>query len=494
MSAPADVARVLGSKLLAGRRQGRCRTSRVATVWHDTADGLLKAHGLALAEQGGAWRLERMVPNGAGDWMPACPAPVLAEAGAPGPLVAAHFDPVADPLVPVAAFTGTRRSYGLQFGAQAARLDVLQGSLRGVAQEKAACRVQISGPCGLNGADGLPRGLAGFAAELAAETGLTVPRAGLAADAVAVAHGTDTAPRRLGAPDVPAGASVGESLRLLTAHLADVILYWAPIAPVGDAPEPVHQMRVAVRRLRAVLNAYDEICSGAEMSELAQALQALAKRLGDARDWDVFLQTTGNAVRQAFAGDPRIAALLDSAARKRAAAYAALRHFVGGEEWRLLSLRLAMVPATQPWVDAGLPEQAELLAAPARDFAAHTLERLHRKVQRAGAALDALAPAELHAVRKRAKKLRYAAEFFAPLFAHKKVRRFLERLEELQEALGTVNDGHVAADLTAQLGQGAHRAFAAGVVQGYVAAAGGEASSKAAKRWQKYRSQETFWG
>jgi hypothetical protein len=57
-----------------------------------------------------------------------------------------------------------------------------------------------------------------------------------------------------------------------------------------------------------------------------------------------------------------------------------------------------------------------------------------------------------------------------------------------------VNDGHVAADLTAQLGQGAHRAFAAGVVQGYVAAAGGEASSKAAKRWQKYRSQETFWG
>jgi triphosphatase len=489
----ADVARLLGSPLLAGR-QGRCRTSKVATVWHDTAGGLLRTRGLALAEQSGVWRLERLVPNGAGDWMPAAPAPVLAEAGAPGPLVAPHFDPVADPLVPVAAFTGTRRSYGLQFGDQAACLDVLEGSLRGVAQEKAACRVRISGPRGLNGTQGLPKGLAGFAAELAAGTGLTVPRAGLAADAVAVAHGTATEPRHLGAPEVPPGVSVGESLRLLTAHLADVILYWAPIAPVGDAPEPVHQMRVAVRRLRAALSAYRAISAGPELADLGDALKGLAKRLGEARDWDVFLHATGRAVGKAFADDGRIAALLDAAARKRAASYAALQAYVESEEWRLLSVRLAMVPAMQPWADPSDAEQMAILAEPAETYAARTLERLNKKVQRAGADLGALAPAELHAVRKRAKKLRYAAEFFAPLFPHKKVNRFLEKLEELQEALGTVNDGHVAADLTAQLGQGTNRAFAAGVIQGYVAACSGGAASKAARRWEKYRSQETFWG
>jgi CHAD domain-containing protein len=185
---------------------------------------------------------------------------------------------------------------------------------------------------------------------------------------------------------------------------------------------------------------------------------------------------------------------MDAAARKRAASYAALQAYVVSDEWRLLSVRLAMVPAMQPWADPDDPEQAALLAAPAETYAARTLERLHKKVQRAGADLAELAPAELHAVRKRTKKLRYAAEFFAPLFAHKKVKRFIEKLEELQEALGTVNDGHVAADLTAQLGQGTQRAFAAGAVQGYVAASSGDTASKAAKRWEKYRNQETFWG
>jgi len=493
MSSAADVARLLGSPLLTGRRQGRCRTSKVATVWHDTAGGILRGRGLALAEQGGAWRLERLVPNGAGDWMPASPAPVLAEAGTPGPLVAAHFDPVADPLVPVAAFTGTRRSYGLQFGDRAARLDVLEGSLRGVAQEQAACRVQISGPVALNGADGLPKGLAGFAADLAADTGLTVPRAGLAADAVAVAHGMPTQARHLGAPEVPPGVSVGESLRLLTAHLADVILYWAPIAPLGHAAEPVHQMRVAVRRLRAVLSAYKSVSAGDGLAGLEHALQALANRLGDARDWDVFLHATAGAVRKAFAGDLRIAGLVDAAARKRAAAYAALQAFIASDDWRRLSVRLALVPAMQAWVDPDDAEQAALLAAPLEIHAARTLERLHKKVRRAGADLASLAPAEMHAVRKRAKKLRYAAEFFVPLFPPKKVKRFLDRLEELQEALGAVNDGHVAADLTAQLGQGARRAFAAGAVQGYVAASSGAAASKAARRWEKYLRQDTFW-
>lgn len=475
--------RLIGSPVLAARRNGRCRTSRIATVWHDTAGGTLQSRGLALAEQAGHWRLERLSPNGAAVWPPATAAPILAEAASPGPLVEPILDPLTDKLVPVAAFTGTRRSFPLMFGNEAASLDVLEGALRGVAQEKPAGRVQVSGA---------PAGLTSFAAELAAETGLTVPRAGLAADAVAVAWGTTPAPRHIGAPDVPPGVTVADALRLIAGHLADVILYWAPLAPDGRAPEPVHQMRVAVRRLRAALSLFKRVSAGSALREVGQALKEPASYLGAARDWDVFLGGSGAAVRAAFPDEARIAGLLAAAARKRTASYTALRVYLESDAWRRLSLRLAMLPTVQPWLDPDDPEQAAVLAAPAETHAGGALARVHRHLQAAGADLQTLPPADLHAVRKQAKKLRYASEFFAPLFPNKRVKRFLEKLEDVQETFGTVNDGHVAASLMGQLG--GDRAFATGVVQGYVAALSQKASSRAVKSWARYMQQETFWG
>ena len=55
------------------------------------------------------------------------------------------------------------------------------------------------------------------------------------------------------------------------------------------------------------------------------------------------------------------------------------------------------------------------------------------------------------------------------------------------------NDGTVAADLRAQLAGGADRAFAAGVVQGYVAASTRPAADAAWKAWRKLAKHETFW-
>jgi len=103
-----------------------------------------------------------------------------------------------------------------------------------------------------------------------------------------------------------------------------------------------------------------------------------------------------------------------------------------------------------------------------------------------------LPPDALHELRKDAKRLRYAAEFFAPLFPVKPTRRFLERLVDLQEALGAVNDSHVAAALMARLG-GGDRGFATGVVQGYVAARSAGLAAGASRAWKKLGQQDCFW-
>jgi len=65
-------------------------------------------------------------------------------------------------------------------------------------------------------------------------------------------------------------------------------------------------------------------------------------------------------------------------------------------------------------------------------------------VKKGGRHLQKLSDEARHEVRKDAKKLRYASEFFASLFDGKRMRkrkkRFIAALEELQEKLGALND------------------------------------------------------
>jgi triphosphatase len=108
-----------------------------------------------------------------------------------------------------------------------------------------------------------------------------------------------------------------------------------------------------------------------------------------------------------------------------------------------------------------------------------------------GPDIAGLPAADLHAIRLQAKRLRYASEFFAPLFPGRETRRFIRRLAVLQDQLGHLNDTRVAADLLAELG--AERGFAAGVVRGWVAAGAAGARSRAGRAWHRLRKLEPFW-
>jgi CHAD domain-containing protein len=475
---PEDLPRLLRAPPVMARREGRVRTSVLRTVWHDTATAELASAGLSLSERVGEaqaqWRLERLRPNGAGDWHPATPPPLLGESGD----LATLHRPARGPLVPVAAFSGRQRVASL---AGPATLTIMDGTLRGVASDRPACRLQLSGA---------PADMAALAGELAPLFALSVPRAGLAAEAMAVASGVQPAARRTGTPRVPPGASVDEALGIVLSHLADVILHWGHLAPAGETAEPVHQMRVAVRRLRSAISVFRR-AAGPVLDGLGAELRALAGTLGAARDWDVFLQDTGAAVAHAFAGDRRVEGLLAAAARKRREAYAALATGLAGQEFRRFAMSLALTPSLRPW--AADPGGAAGLGEPARGYAARALDRRLKHVIAPGDSLAILPAEALHEVRKQAKRLRYTAEFFAPLFAEKPTRRFLARLERLQESLGAMNDAAVARSLTAQLGGGADRAFAIGAVQGFVAAGSVRAGADIEHVWGKFRRAEAFW-
>ena len=486
---PEEASRLWRSPVLAPYRNGRVRAAAMHILWHDTPTGMLAAGGLALAEQRGQWRLERLTPEHCPDWLPATVPPVLVEGASPEAL---DCDLPSD-LVAVAAFAGRRRTLALhEPEGDEASLTLLEGTLRGVARDLPAARVILTGT-------------RRFAGELARTLGdhtiLSVPRASMAAEAIALVSGKPATARRLGAPDVAVDATVGQALTTVIAHLADVILYWAsrvPASPLdeGATAEPVHQMRVGIRRLRSAISVFKH-AGGAALQDLAPRLKAVAARLGPARDWDVFLAGTGNAVGHAFAGDKRIASLLAAASRKREVAYGDLGDLLAGREWRRLEMDLALLPVLRPWDDEGDnegdDEGAALMASSARDFAEKMLGKRLKHVLAPGEDVLQLDSAALHDIRKQGKRLRYAAEFFMPLFSHKAARKYLHRLADVQEAIGEVNDGAVAATLMAELGGGADRAFASGVVQGFIAAHRAKASGGVEHAWKRFYEQAPFW-
>ncbi len=482
---PDDAARLWRAPALAPHRNGRVRATALHTIWHDTPSGMLAGGGLALAERSGQWRLEHLTPERAPHWLAAMVPPVLAEGPSPGAL---GCDLPSD-LVPVAAFAGRRRTLALQAAnGDEASLTLLEGSLRGVASDRASCRVVLTGPRPFVGE---------LARKLGEHTTLSVPRASMAAEARALVSGKAAAARRLGAPEVAVDATVDSAMTEVIAHLADVILYWSGRVPAspsdpGASAEPVHQMRVAIRRLRSALSVFKQI-GGDAVGALAPRLKAVAATLGPARDWDVFIAGTGQAVSHAFAADKRIAALMAAAARKQEAAYGDLTALLAGREWRRLEMDLALLPILRPWEATGDDESSAVLAGSARAFAAKMLGKRLKHVLAPGEDVLQLEGQALHDIRKQGKRLRYAAEFFAPLFGHKAARKYLHRLADVQEAIGMVNDGAVAAALMAELGGGADRAFASGVVQGFIAALHEQTAGDVEHAWRRFYGQTPFW-
>jgi triphosphatase len=478
---PATASRLPRLKLLAPLKQGRARNRPVRIIWHDSPEVALAAAGLALAERREGWRLERMRP-GQDLWPPATPAPVLQEAADRAGL----GDAVPETVLPIASFAGRVLGLSLLIEDAAVELTLLSGAVRSVVDEHQAARLLLSGPA---------RETIGLALALAAELPLSVPRTSLAEEAISAARGITPAPRRTGAPSLPDDVSIADAFAHLVGHLTDVVLYWAPVAAAGDGgPNPVHQMRVGVRRLRSVLAVFRRATASPTIAEVGAGLKALGAALGPARDWDVFTAGTGADVAAAFPEERAMVRLMEAAERRRRQGYADLRRFLDDPAFRLLGIRLAALSAARLWEQEIDDAERGVLETPLTDFAAVALNKRLKRLLAPGSDIIHLEPTALHAIRLHAKRMRYAAEFFAPLFPGKATRRFIRRLTRLQEQLGMLNDGAVAAGLLAQLaGGGAERAFAIGLVRGFAAAASGNARTEIVEAWRDFRKQEPFW-
>lgn len=491
--APEAAGRLLHHPALVERRLGRARSTATTVTVHDTADGALAEAGLALLVEprgrGAVQRLVRILPDAANPAEPTRPPALVAEtriAGAPDPAALAGLLPGAAEaaLRPIAAAAGRRGTLRLAGDLEVA---LFAGVLRGGTAGRPFARLWISAP-EARAAEALA-----LAATLAADLPVAVPATALAEEARALALGTPARPFWRGPPDLAGATTVEDGARRAIAQLTLALVAAAPVAAEGTDPEGVHQMRVAIRRLRTALTVFRAAIGCPATAALKDRLGELARRLGPARDWDVLIAGTLAEVAAAFPQAPALARLRRAAVRARAAAYAEVRAALEAPAFRLLTLELAAAVVAPPWREATDAEAEALRSAPLEAFAASALARRHRRLMRAGAGFAGLDIPALHALRIEAKRLRYAGELLGGLFGRKRRRRFQKALARLQDALGHLNDTAVAAGLMQALGGRGGSTWAAGVVQGWVAARAAPAREDAARAWHRLAERAPFW-
>ncbi|AXJ11119.1 CYTH and CHAD domain-containing protein [Arthrobacter sp. PM3] len=282
-------------------------------------------------------------------------------------------------------------------------------------------------------------------------------------------------------------AYVSEQVRALTAHDPGVRM---------DAPDAVHQLRVAARRLRSALASFRKLMDPEPPRLLRAELQWLAGAVGEARDTEVMRARLRDLV-----GSEPPELLLGPVAQQ-------IEENLGASYHQARAAGLAALDSDRYFrlldaLDAFL-DDPPLTEAAGRD-ARQTIGRLVcaerqrlKSAVRAAAAAKGTPPedAALHEVRKGAKRLRYAAEAATPVFG-KQATGLAQAAEGIQEILGDLQDSVVTREtlrrLAAQSAAGGGNSFSYGRLHALEQQRGEDARARFYLAWQKSRPEPLRW-
>ncbi|PWR17756.1 CYTH and CHAD domain-containing protein [Zavarzinia compransoris] len=306
-----------------------------------------------------------------------------------------------------------------------------------------------------------------------------------------LAAGRHAAPAKAGRLDVSPELSAGEAFGRIVQDCTSQWLANVEAVLDGRDVEGVHQMRVALRRLRSGFKLFRPIVGAQPAKDLSDEVKWLASALGPARDWDVFIGDVAGPVFEALGPDARFDRVLMQAESERAQGYALARRAIEDSRHCRLALSLGRFVAAREWVQDG---DEAALHAPVADFAAKTLSQHFKRVLKRGRHIMQLEAEALHALRIEIKRLRYALEFFGGLFDAREVRKFLDGLAGLQDFLGELNDMDVAHRLIVTLGRSdSGRAYAEGALSGFYGASLERKRKTLKSQWAEVLVQERFW-
>ncbi len=507
----ADLGAIARLEQLGAYRLRPLGTARLYSLYLDTAERTLVRHGVALRvrRHGRRWEATAKWPGQVNGTVHERPELTVPLSGAPampfalpeGALGLQLSALVAGrPLVPILITHVQRRRFHLLPSLPSEVVDELEEPVA----ELALDRVRLVAPQGGHGAvatyceaeiellHGARRDVAELAQLLQDQFGLTASSDSKFARGLMLLYG----PALLGSrePGLPGTTDTVEAAacKVVAVHLRRLRQH-DPGARLGEDPEALHDMRVAVRRLRAAVRIFEAGIPARSRDHLAGELQWLGHALGGVRDLDVQLErlTRPDPNRGAAGAGPgaALADLEEYLQAERAQRRTAMLAVLSSSRYFRLLVRLERFTLQSP----RRPRTAgrELVVVAGRRALQHAVTRLLRRGDNIAASGATPTVEDLHALRIRAKRLRYLLEFLCELTG-KPGRRFVKRLVRLQDLLGAHQDAVVATDWTRRYAESrgaqsdSETLLALGMLIGHEQRIAAEARADFHKTWRRF--------
>ena len=329
-----------------------------------------------------------------------------------------------------------------------------------------------------------------FASGLAGQAGLRLDFTSKSERGFRLALGLQPLHSKAPSLAIPPKASAGEAMVAIVANsLAHFVANWDALRQSSD-PESIHQMRVALRRMRSALGLFRPAVAAEEGGRALEVLRATAKRiasaLGPAREYDVFLDMSSEGPLRSPDCPGGGEALLAAVRERQAAAYSAARQLIDSAE------ATRFIFDVQAFI-ARPPAGADVAA---KAFAAKALARLNHRAVKGGGDMPALDDDARHDLRIALKNLRYGAEFFEGLFGrHKQARAFGKAIASLQDLLGAHNDVVTARRVVDEIASSPDRqaSAAAAYALGWFARGVPLADQALKDAWRNFRHAPRYW-
>lgn len=293
-------------------------------------------------------------------------------------------------------------------------------------------------------------------------------------------------------------ASVDDAVALIFAACLEHWTVNEAAALSGLNAEGIHEMRVALRRMRAAISDFQEIIPVTQVSWLKRETKWLETSLGAARDWDVFLSELLAPVEVARPGDTGLAELRIAAEAEKETGYAEARMAIQSSRYSALLARMRRWLSAKSWHE-GSNEQRKSLDEPAVELAGRLLTKRHKTVLQLGRDFSKLSPQERHRLRIALKKLRYTADFFCSLYQKKRDEAYFHALAQMQNSLGHMNDIVVADHLLERLSAApanqkisGNLLTALGIVKGWYTHSASSSELEAETNWHDFCHCDTF--
>jgi CHAD domain-containing protein len=255
-------------------------------------------------------------------------------------------------------------------------------------------------------------------------------------------------------PQLNAGSSAGDVVLAYLRTQVEQLRRYDPQVRL-DAPDAVHQMRVAARRTRSALQAFRRVLDRDRTRELTAELKWVAGELAGARDSEVMAQRFASMVDDLpdeMVLGPVAAMITRSFGRRQADARTVALAALDSDRYLALHDALDALLADPPLRRAA--------ARPARRELPKSVARAYRRMESCMRDVDSAPAGEprdvaLHETRKAAKRLRYATEAVKPALG-KPAARLQRRLKAVQKLLGEHQDAVVSRPVLRELAGQAH--------------------------------------